>query len=149
MVIEALSALAESKPSPWVLEAVPAVASAGLPVESQTGLPGVLSAEPEPATINKRRLLAQRNPLPLFVPTQPNQVRSADFMSDGLYSGLQFRTFNVLDGLTREILAIEINTSLPSRRLVRVLEQLKAERELPDILRTDNGPEFLGEAFTE
>ena len=70
-------------------------------------------------------------------------------MSDGLYSGLRFRTFNVLDDFNRESLAIEISTSLPSRWLVRVFEQLKAERGLPDILRTDNGPEFLGEAFTD
>jgi|TARA_R100000049_G_C1954116_1_gene105223 putative transposase len=70
-------------------------------------------------------------------------------MIDGLYSGLRFRTFNVLDGFNREILAIEVDTSLPSRRLVRVFEQLKAERGLLDILRTDNGPEFLGEAFAD
>jgi transposase InsO family protein len=38
--------------------------------------------------------------------------------------------------------------SIP-RFLVRVFEQIKAERVLPDLLRTDNGPEFLGEAFAE
>ncbi len=31
--------------------------------------------------------------------------------------------------------------------MVRVFEQLKEERGLPDVLRTDNGPEFLGEVF--
>ena len=70
-------------------------------------------------------------------------------MSDGLYSGLRFRTFNVLDDFSREALAIEIDTSLPSRRLVRLFEQLKAERTLRDILRTDKSPEFLGDAFTD
>jgi putative transposase len=87
--------------------------------------------------------------MPLAVPAGPNQVWSADFMSDALYSGLRFRTFNVLDDFNREGLAIEVDTSLPSERLVRVFEQLKAERGLPDVLRTDNGPEFLGIAFTE
>ena len=33
-------------------------------------------------------------------------------------------------------------------RLIRVFEQPKAERCLPDMLRTDNGPEFLGSVFT-
>ena len=47
------------------------------------------------------------------------------------------------------MLSIEIDTSLPSQRLVRVFEQLKEERGLPDVLRTDNGPEFLGQVFTE
>lgn len=68
-------------------------------------------------------------------------------MSDSLYSGTRFRTFNVLDDFNREALAIEIDTSLPSTRLVRVFEQLKSERGLPDVLRTDNGPEFLGEVL--
>jgi len=67
--------------------------------------------------------------------------------SDALCNGVRFRTFIVLDDFSRDALAIEVDTSLPSRRLVRVFEQLKAERGLPDVLCTDNGPEFLGEAF--
>jgi len=85
--------------------------------------------------------------MPLVAPAQPNRVWSADFMSDALYNGVRFRSFNVLDDFNREALTIEIDTSLPSQRLVRVFEQLKAERSLPDVLRTDNGPEFLGEVF--
>ena len=80
---------------------------------------------------------------------QPNEVWSADFMSDALYAGPRFRTFNVLDDFNRESLAIEIDTSLTSKRLVRVFDQLKQERGLPHMLRTDNGPEFLGQIFTE
>ena len=95
----------------------------------------------------KKRIPA-REPMPLRVPERPNQVWSADFMSDALYHGLRFRAFNVLDDFNREALAIKIDTSLPSARLVRVFEQLKAEHGLPDVLRTDNGPEFLGECFT-
>lgn len=95
-----------------------------------------------------KKRLPTRSPKPLMVPTQPNQVWSADFVSDALYSGVRFRTFNVIDDFNREALKIEIDTSLPSARLVRVFEQLKDERGLPDVLRTDNGPEFLGECFT-
>ena len=87
--------------------------------------------------------------MPLLVPDRPNQVWSADFMSDALYNGVRFRTFNVIDDFNREVLRIEIDTSLPSRRLVRVFEQLREERGLPDVLRTDNGPEFLGQVFTD
>lgn len=94
-----------------------------------------------------KKRLPPRDPMPLLVPSRPDEVWSADFMSDTLYNGVRFRTFNVLDDFNREALAIEIDTSLPSQRLVRVFEQLKAERGLPNVLRTDNGPEFLGEAF--
>lgn len=102
--------------------------------------------------LNRRRRANQRvparDPMPLMVPSRPNQIGLADFMSDALYHGTRFRTFNVLDDCTREALAIEIDTSLPSARLVRVFEQLEKERGLPEVLRTDNGPEFFGEVFT-
>lgn len=96
-----------------------------------------------------RRRLPTRERESLVVPDQPDQVWSADFMSDSLYRGPRFRTFNVIDDFNREVVAIEIDTSLTGPRLVRVFEQLRRERALPDLLRVDNGPEFLGEAFTQ
>ena len=96
-----------------------------------------------------KKRLPNRDPQPLMVPLAPNQVWSADFMSDALYNGVRFRTFNVLDDFNREALAIEVDTSLPGERLIRVFEQLEVTRGLPDMLRTDNGPEFLGFQFTE
>ena len=83
----------------------------------------------------------------MVVPQRPNQVWSADFMSDTLYTGKRFRTFNVIDDFNREALQIEIDTSLTSKRLIRVFERLRLERGLPDTLRVDNGPEFLSGAF--
>ena len=94
----------------------------------------------------KRRVPPRRHQ-PLVVPEHPNQVWSADFMSDALYAGPRFRTFNVIDDFNRESLAIEIDTSLTSRRLIRILERLRLERDLPQRLRVDNGPEFLSAAF--
>ena len=70
-------------------------------------------------------------------------------MSDALACGRRFRTFNVTDDFNREALHIEIDTSITSLRLIRVFEQLKRDRPLPQVLRTDNGPEFLGEAFVQ
>ncbi len=70
---------------------------------------------------------------------------SADFMSDALYHGSRFRTFNIIDDFNREALAIEIDTSLRAERVIRVLERLKAERELPHMIRVDNGPEFIAQ----
>ncbi|WP_163837300.1 DDE-type integrase/transposase/recombinase, partial [Providencia stuartii] len=39
--------------------------------------------------------------------------------------------------------AIEVDTSLPAERVIRVLERLKIERGLPKQLRVDNGPELI------
>ncbi len=60
-----------------------------------------------------------------------------------------FRTFNILDDFNREILAIEIDTSLRAERIIRVLERLKTERELPHMIRVDNGPEFLAQILQD
>ncbi len=66
-----------------------------------------------------------------------------DFMSDGLFCGHRFRTFNVVDDFNREALAIEIDLSLPAQRVIRVLERLASWRGQPQKLRMDNGPEFI------
>jgi putative transposase len=91
--------------------------------------------------------LPQRTKQPLSIPAQPNLTWSADFMSDSLYAGKRFRTFNVIDDFNRELLHVEIDTSITGRRLIRVFERLRLERGLPQVLRTDNGPEFLSGEF--
>jgi transposase InsO family protein len=40
--------------------------------------------------------------------------------------------------------AIAVDTSIPALHVTRVLDQVKAERGLPKVIRTDNGPEFAG-----
>lgn len=77
---------------------------------------------------------------PLAVVPQPNVVWALDFMSDTLYGGQRFRTFNVLDEGVREGLAIEIDTSLPAERVIRVLEQVVTWRGRPQAIRLDKRP---------
>ena len=52
------------------------------------------------------------------------------------------------DDFNQEALHIEIDISITSLRLVRIFEQMRTQYGLPQVLRTDNGPEFLGEVFT-
>ncbi len=92
-----------------------------------------------------KRRQPQRPSLPVFVPEGPNEVWSADFMSDALYHGTRFRTLNIIDDYNREVLAIEVDTSLRAERVIRVLDRLKTERELPHMIRVDNGPEFVAQ----
>jgi putative transposase len=84
---------------------------------------------------------------PLTVVPHPNAVWAVDFMSDTLYGGRRFRTLNVLDEGVREGLAIEIDTSLPAERVIRVLEQVVSWRGRPEAIRLDNGPELLADRF--
>jgi len=103
--------------------------------------------------LNKRRKykrrLPPRHPEPLSVPEGANQSWSADFMSDALTDGRRFRTFNVIDDHRREVLAIEIDLNLGSRRVVRVLDRIAETRGLPDRIRFDNGPEFTSIAVAD
>ena len=95
----------------------------------------------------KRRLPA-RVKEPLALPATLNECWSADFMSDALYSGRRFRTFNVIDDFAREGLDIEIDTSITGERVVRVLERIRLERgSAPKRLRLDNGPEMISTAL--
>jgi putative transposase len=63
-----------------------------------------------------------------------------DFVQDVLADGRRFRTLNILDLLTRECLALEVDTSLPGQWVTRVLEQLVASRGAPKQITVDNGP---------
>ena len=89
-----------------------------------------------------KKRLPKRERVTLSVPSKENECWSMDFMSDNLYSGSSFRTFNVIDDYHREALAIEIDSSLSSSRIVRILDRVAAYQGYPKCLRQDNGPEF-------
>lgn len=91
----------------------------------------------------KKKRLLQRVAQSLNVELQPQLMWSMDCMSDSLYHGRRFRTLNVIDDGVREALAIEVDTSLPTGRVIRVLEQISESSPLPKQIRVDDGPEFI------
>jgi putative transposase len=93
--------------------------------------------------VKPKKRLPKRIPQPLSQPDNANQSWSLDFMSDSLASGRAFRTLNILDDFNREVLWIEVDTSLPAVRLVRILDTLIAWRGCPTQIRMDNGPELI------
>ena len=97
----------------------------------------------------KRKRSAARGRVPLVAPTRVNQGWSMDFMADALAHGRRFRALNIVDEYTREAPAIEVDTSLPGARVVRVLEELKQQGRKPEWIVTDNGPEFTGKDLDE
>lgn len=96
-----------------------------------------------------KKRLPERVKQPLTVPTAPNQVWSIDFMSDSLTDGRRFRVLNITNDYNRQSLAMEVDTSLPSLRVIRVLDNLIAERGCPANIRCDNGPEFISHKLEE
>ena len=101
--------------------------------------------------LNKRRKGKRRLPTrvkqPLQQQTMVNKSWSMDFMSDSMVGGRKFRTFNVMDDCSREALAIEVDTSLSSKRIIRTLERTIELHGKPTAVRVDNGPEFTSRDF--
>lgn len=64
----------------------------------------------------------------------PRGVNSAPHRRPGL---------NVIDDYSREILGVEVDYSLPARRLLSLLDKLVERYGKPARLRSDNGPEFI------
>ncbi len=87
-----------------------------------------------------KRRLPMRILQPLEAVQSMNVSWSMDFMTDSLLSGRKFRTLNLMDDYNREALAIEVDTSLPAERVIRVLEQVTEWRGKPNRIRVDNGP---------
>jgi len=73
--------------------------------------------------IKPKRRIKRDKPEALSPPTAINQVWSMDFMSDSLSNGRSLRTFNVIDDYNRECLAIDVDLSMPSIRVIRSLER--------------------------
>jgi putative transposase len=70
-----------------------------------------------------------------------------DYMCDTLADGRKFRTLNIVDDFSRENPAIEVDTSRPGARVVRLLEWLHEVRGLPEEMVTDHGPQFTGQTL--
>ena len=83
---------------------------------------------------------------PLPVPDRPNRIWALDFMHDALFNGRRIRFLNVVDACTRECLEIETGYGFSGDRVTRILDVLVVMRALPEIIMSDNGPEFQSAA---
>lgn len=89
----------------------------------------------------KRKRLAHRDRIPLAAAVRPNQRRSLDFVSDGLWNERRFRGLNIVDDCTRGCPGQIVDFSISGKRLTRYLDQLAMTHGYPDELVHDNGPE--------
>jgi putative transposase len=87
--------------------------------------------------------------VPMATPTQANDRWSMDFVSDALGDGLKFRALTIVDEVTRELPAIEVDFSLAGAHVVQVLDRLGQARGYWRAIVLDNGPEFRGEALDQ
>lgn len=62
----------------------------------------------------KRRRAGAQARVPVATPVSANEVWTMDFLHDALAWGRKLRTLSIEDAFTREMLAIEVDTSLPA-----------------------------------
>jgi len=79
--------------------------------------------------------------------TRLNESWSMDFVSDSLYNRRRFRALTIVDTFSRECLAIEVDQGIRGEQVVAVLEYLKHTRGLPEVIRVDNGSEFVSRSM--
>jgi putative transposase len=94
----------------------------------------------------KRKSLARQR-VATLEPKGMNQEWAMDFVTDSLASSRHVRVLTVVDMFTRECLALEVDTSIGSLRVTRVLERIIEQRGAPQRIRSDNGPEFTSRAY--
>jgi putative transposase len=97
--------------------------------------------------LRKRHKRASAVRIELPEPSRPHERWAMDFMSDSLWNGRKIKVLTVLDVFTKECLAIEVDTSINGERVTRVLDWLLLTRGCPEVITTDNGPEFAGRAL--
>lgn len=97
-----------------------------------------------PRKRTRRRVAACRpRPQPS---TGPNQVWAYDFVHDHCANGQKLKCLTIVDEFTHECLAIEVDGSIRSGRVIDVLARLVSIHGAPMYLRSDNGPEFVSVA---
>ena len=75
-----------------------------------------------------------------------NQVWTYDFVFDQSLSGKSLKMLTLIDEYTRECLAVEVGVSITSEKVRAVLQRVCLENGFPEMIRSDNGSEFIGQA---
>jgi putative transposase len=99
--------------------------------------------------LEKRKKKVAMIRVKLSEPQHADQRWSMDSISDSTCTGRRFRAPIIVGDFSRECPAIEVDTSLGGARVVNVLQRLVETRGLPEVITTDNGPEFTGRAVDE
>jgi hypothetical protein len=70
-----------------------------------------------------------------------------DFVSDELFDGRRRRALTVVDALTCQVLAIDVDQGIRGEQVVETMTRIALSRGAPRTIRVDNGPEFISKAL--
>jgi len=97
--------------------------------------------------IRRRKKMASQVRTGLVKPGHPNHIWGMDFMRDNLANGCSFKILSVVDEYTRRCHRTETDTSITGVRVTGILNEVSLVVGLPEIIRVDNGPEFISNAL--
>jgi len=92
---------------------------------------------------------AARNAAWNLAASRPNQIWSYDFMAARTRSGASLRILNVVDEYTRLALTSRVDRSIGAAEVIAELERLFARHGKPQLLRSDNGREFIAASLAD
>ena len=78
-----------------------------------------------------------------------DHVWTYDFVEDSTDKGNKLRMLNIVDEYTRECLAIRVERSIDSLKVIDTLNWLFLTRAVPGHIRSDNGPEFIAKTLKD
>ena len=103
------------------------------------------------ANLAVRKRKKSKRPLNERVPLQQakavNEVWSMDFVSDSLSNGRRLKYLTVADDFSHECVDIAVDFGISGEYVTRLLDRAAVFRGYPDMVRTDNGPEFTSRVF--
>ena len=103
------------------------------------------------ANLAVRKRKKSKRPLHERVPLQlakaVNEVWSMDFVSDSLSNGRRLKYLTVADDFSHECVDIAVDFGISGEYVTRLLDTAAVFRGYPEMVRTDNGPEFTSRMF--
>ena len=81
--------------------------------------------------------------------TYRDHVWTYDFVEDRTDNSNKLRMLNIVDEYTRECLAIRVERSIDSLKVIDTLNWLFLTRAVPGHIRSDNGPEFIAKTLKD
>jgi putative transposase len=98
-------------------------------------------------TGKKRRLGHSGNGCVRLRAEHKDHVWAWDFIHDRTAAGHPLKWLAIMDEYTRECLALKVDRSITSDRVLDILTNLFLTRGVPRHIRSDNGPEFVAGAI--
>lgn len=100
-------------------------------------------------TVKKRSAGSSENGVTRLRATRKNEIWSWDFVFDRTENGRSLKWFVVIDEFTRECVVLDVERRMTSRDCIDLLSVAMRERGVPEMIRSDNGPEFVAKGMRD